>query len=153
MINLKSKQTTQVSRCRRPIRGLRQGGVAVLLALLMATGASACATESVVGPQSGLRIERAASSQYSIDHVRVRSGQHAISVSGEVARVIRRRGRIPGDVEVALIGPDGVTLAQGHSSLKRRNRQAQAARFHLRLPVDVPPGSTLIVSHQPYHNT
>jgi len=129
--------------------------MAALLASMLCLSGAACAStlpvassETELRIEDGLRIEEAASSRFEIDRVRVRRSADALSVSGDVSRVIRSRGFIPGQVEVRLLAPDGTVLAEDSATPMRRNRQARSAHFFVRLPVQAPPGSTLQIVHR-----
>jgi hypothetical protein len=128
--------------------------MAALLAGLLGLSSAACASTPVAGSdaelrhEDRLRIEKAAASRFEIERVRVRRGSDALGVSGDVSRVIRSRGFIPGQVEVRLLGPDGTVLAEDNATPMRRNRQARSAHFFVRLPVQAPPGSTLQIVHR-----
>jgi hypothetical protein len=121
---------------------------AAALAGLLSLSASACTAMPVASSGSELGIEEVTSDRFIIERVRVRRGANALSVSGDVSRVIRRRGFIPGQVEVRLVGPDGALLAEDSATPMRRNRQARSAHFFVHLPSDAPAGSTLQIIHR-----
>jgi hypothetical protein len=131
---------------------MRKGRVptafAAALAGMLGLSASACAAMPVASSGSELRIEEVTSDRFTMERVRVRRDADALSVSGDVSRVVPRRGFIPGQVEVRLVGPDGAVLAADSATPMRRNRQARAAHFFVRLPVDAPAGSTLRIVHR-----
>ena len=102
----------------------------------------------VASSDAELRIEEATSSRFSISGVQVRRKPGALSVSGDVSRIIPHRGLISGEVEVRVVGPDGVVLAEDSTTPMRRNRQARSAHFFVRLPIDAPAGSTLQIVHR-----
>jgi len=129
-------------------KGRVQMALAAALAGLLSLSASACAAMPVASNGSELRIEEVTSDRFTMERVRVRRGADALSVSGDVSRVIPRRGFIPGQVEVRLVGPDGALLAADSATPMRRNRQARSAHFFVRLPSDAPAGSTLEIIHR-----
>jgi hypothetical protein len=128
--------------------------LAALLAGMLGLSAAACAAAPVASSDAerriddGLRIEEAVSSRFEFNRVRVRRSEDALSVSGDVSRVISSRGFIPGQVEVRLLGPDGRVLAEDRAKPTRRNRQARSAHFFVRLPVQAPAGSTVEIVHR-----
>jgi hypothetical protein len=128
--------------------------LAALLAGMLGLSGPACAAAPVASSDAevriddGLRIEEVASSRFEIERVRVRRSEDTLSVSGDVSRVIRSRGFIPGQVKVRLLGPDGAVLAEDRATPMRRNRQARSAHFFVRLPVQAPAGSTVEIVHR-----
>lgn len=123
--------------------------LSVLLSGLLGLSAAACAAAPLTTGGAALQVEETASSGFTIDRVRVRPAADALSVSGDVARVVPRRGFIPGQVEVRLLGPDGAVLAAETATPMRRNRQARSAHFFVRLPVQpVAGGQVQIIYHR-----
>jgi hypothetical protein len=122
--------------------------IAALLAGAVGLASTACATPPNVAGSNGLEVQASAATHFEIKQVRVRREQDAMSVSGDVSRLLPQRGLIPGRVEVRVIGPDGATLATDSTDPMRRNRQARTAHFYIRLPVAPPAGSTLRITHQ-----
>lgn len=122
--------------------------LAAVLAGMLSLGGLACAAAPVASSDAELRIEEATSSRFAISGVQVRRKPGALSVSGDVSRIIPHRGLIYGEVEVRVVGPDGVVLAEDSTTPMRRNRQARSAHFFVRLPIDAPAGSTLQIVHR-----
>jgi len=124
----------------------RLSQIAMLIALVMITG-TACANQPLSDRADGITVERASSSHYHFSRVRVEPEVGAMSVSGEVARVIPHRGMIPGKVRISLIGADGKVLEQAEVKPMRRNRQDQSAHFYARFETPAMAGSRLLVEH------
>ena len=127
----------------RPARAYR---MALMLALGMILG-PACANQPLSERADGITVERVTSSHYAFSRVRVEPGADSLTVSGEVARVIQRRGLIPGKVRIALIAADGQLLEQTEVQPMRRNRQDQSAHFYARLASPAVAGSRLLIEH------
>jgi len=124
----------------------RLSQIAMLIALVMITG-TACANQPLSDRADGMTVERASSSHYHFSRVRVEPELGAMSVSGEVARVIPHRGMIPGKVRISLIGADGQLLEQAEVKPMRRNRQDQSAHFYVRFETPAMAGGRLLVEH------
>lgn len=125
---------------------LRSHRIALMLALATIVG-PACANQPLSDRADGLTVERVSSSYYDFSRVWVEPDVDSISISGEVARVIPRRGMIPGKVRISLIGADGQLLEQTEVTPMRRNRQDQSAHFYARFETSATAGGRLLIEH------
>ncbi|NEX22551.1 hypothetical protein G3480_19955 [Thiorhodococcus mannitoliphagus] len=123
--------------------------IAIVLAALSSVTGAGCATNPAASAAPGLTIEKVASREVVVDSVRTENRSDGIRVYGSASRRISRRGAVPGQVNLAIMSPDGRVLSETQASLMRRNRQAQSARFNALLPVEAPPGSVLRVTALP----
>jgi hypothetical protein len=126
----------------------RTAGPAALLSCLLALALTACATQPASRTEADLAIETSAGSRYEVHRVQVRRDAGALSVSGDIEHVPSMRMLAPGAVEVRVLGPDGVVLAEKTTKPMRRNLQSSDAHFYVRLPVDPPAGSSVQIAHQ-----
>jgi len=128
-------------------RRARRYRIALMLALGMILG-PACANQPLSARADGITVERLTSSHYEFSRVRVEPAADSLTVSGEVKRLIQRRGLIPGQVRIALIAVDGQLLEQTEVQPMRRNRQDQSAHFYARLASPAVAGNRLLIEHR-----
>lgn len=109
--------------------------------------ASACSTTKMVKEENSINIERIDSKVADISHAYLKRSDGQLILRGEVKRSSVGRGPIPGHLHITLIGPQGEMLKEANISYMRRNVKSSRAFFSTELPIDLPPGSTIKITH------
>jgi hypothetical protein len=122
-----------------------------VLSLAVAAAAMGCASlaSDLVG-QGAVTVEYYPS-RYSAhwSHVAVRRSESGTAISGEFHKRSLHRGKLSGHADIEVVSPDGSLLAQttapyGYGSTTGK---VQRAGFSTVLPVQVPEGGTVRVTH------
>ncbi|MDH5302194.1 MAG: hypothetical protein OEW58_12625 [Gammaproteobacteria bacterium] len=110
--------------------------------------ATACTTTKLVKDENKITIERVDSNTANISHVYLKHSDGQLLLRGEVKpHQSSRRTPIPGHLHITLIDPQGKMLKEADISYMRRSVNSSKAFFSTELPVDLPPGSTIKITH------
>lgn len=126
-------------------RTLHPTGIAMLLATLLLTGCAGI--QSSLDIVEGINFERIDSNTASITNVYLHRTAQGMDLHGELKRKLANRGRIPGHLYVMLIDPQGEKLKEADVDYTRHNPQSSHAHFSIPLPIKLPAGSTIRITH------
>ena len=119
----------------------------MLIAGITLFTATACSTTKLVKDENGINIERIDSNAADIGHVYVTQVDDTLSLRGELKKRLSKRGPIPGHLHVTLINSQGEMLKEADINYTRRNVKSSKAFFSTKLPIDLPSGSTIRITH------
>ena len=119
-----------------------------LLSLLTAVLLAGCTGGGKNLVRDGVvEIETVPSRQAAITSLRVAQNGPNMMLRGRVQRRPIGWGRIPGHIDVELVGPDGSVLEKTRAGYRQRSIKSRYAEFHGRLDTTPPAGSTIRVIH------
>lgn len=119
--------------------------MAILTAFALAAGCVTPGRDLV--RDNTVKIEKVSSKSANVQFLRVVQEGDRVALWGEVRHRPIGWGRIPGHIDLEVIGPDGGVLDRMTLGYHRRSVKSRYAEFHGELKTMPPAGSTLKVAH------
>lgn len=130
------------------LKNLRSRAAPVLFAAAVALcAATACSTTELAKEEHRIHIERIDSEGATINRAYLSRDDAALILRGEIKRRPTDRGRIPGHLHITLIDLTGTPFKEADIGYMRSNTNSSFASFTAKLPVELAPGSTIIIKH------
>ena len=127
-------------------KSMRQAfAIALIAAVIIAL--SGCATSKTAGPQDRITIEKVGSNSVNITHAYLSQTDSGLTLHGELKRRQHSHALIPGHLHVELIDPNGQELQTADVDYKRKGTKSHISTFHLPIPIELAPGSTIRITH------
>jgi hypothetical protein len=121
----------------------------VFYAFIMCALLFGCA--SVNSNSANINIEKESSGLISFERVNVRSDGSTLTVSGDLHA--RTRSVARGHIDITFISPDENVLHELTTNIRRRSLKDRHMHFHVKVPLDLPEGSTVrLVHHRKSHD-